>query len=452
MVNRRVICPIAVSPGLCPGVKRQRRFGFTKRIATIVLQHAIAPGQSPGLTAASRLPVRAFIAMMPRMPEADSIGVRHVVGVMTGTSLDGVDAALARIDGRGLDMNVTLIAHVAKPLGRLAAPLRAAAEQDSMTAGEFAELARNMGLLHADVIAELPAAAAAIPALPKPDLICVHGQTVFHAPPLSWQLINPAPIAARFGCPVVFDLRQADLAAGGEGAPITPIADWILFRHPQRRRAVVNLGGFCNVTILPARQASANTASMRELDGIRGFDVCTCNQILDAAARESLGKPYDENGSVAASASPDPQAAASLLELLARQSAAGRSLGTADETLGWLDNHGRDLPPPVLLSSVAHAVGRCIAQALDGHEPDEVILAGGGAKNAALVRAIAEHGGFRSAISCGDLGVPAEAREALCFAVLGALCADGVAITLPRVTGCRTPAPVSGAWVNAPFI
>src|SRR5690606_25573381 len=177
----------------------------------------------------------------------------------------GIDAALVRIEGVGLSMTAKLIHHIARTLGDLRNPLREAASQNPLSAGAFAQLAWVLGAFLADVIDSLirksncadlvhPLNANGSSGL---ALICVHGQTVFHQPPYSWQLINPALLAQRFGCPVVYDLRQADLAAGGQGAPITPIADWVLFRNPHACRAIVNLGGFCNITVLPASRSEA---------------------------------------------------------------------------------------------------------------------------------------------------------------------------------------------------
>ena len=133
---------------------------------------------------------------------------------MTGTSLDGLDAALAEVRGTGLDAAARLLGLVRRPLGSLAARF----------------------------------ASGAI------DLVAAHGQTICHAHRrgLTLQLLDPWPIARRLRVPVVHDLRRADLAAGGEGAPITPLADWVLFRSTGEDRTVVNLGGIANLTLLPA--------------------------------------------------------------------------------------------------------------------------------------------------------------------------------------------------------
>jgi 1,6-anhydro-N-acetylmuramate kinase len=165
------------------------------------------------------------------------------------------------------------------------------------------------------------------------DLVAVHGQTVFHAPPVSWQLLSAAPIAHALRVPVVFDLRAADLACGGQGAPITPIADFVLFRDEEENRAVVNLGGFCNVTLL-------ERGSSLELSRVRARDVCACNQVLDAVARACLGRAFDEGGSRAASGRVDAGSYASCSRS-SRHSRARRSLGTGDELGALVARHAR---------------------------------------------------------------------------------------------------------------
>jgi 1,6-anhydro-N-acetylmuramate kinase len=352
---------------------------------------------------------------------------------MTGTSIDGLDLALARIVGSGLAMKAALVRHESIPLGQLQPRLRAAAEQQPMTAGEFARLALEFGELHRKAIAQLAGDQ-------HIDLICVHGQTIFHQPPVSWQLINPAPLAEEFRCPIVFDLRQADLAAGGQGAPITPIADWILFRDPRKSRAIVNLGGFCNVTILPR-------SSMQEeaLGSIRGFDVCACNQVLDAAARAVLQREFDEGGAMAMQGSGGAAATDDLTSTLRQQRTMRRSLGTGDESQAWIGRWAPSMAGADLLASAVAAIARCIGESLVEFDIDEVVLAGGGAKNLALKQAVSGIGEFAVRAS-DELGVPIESREALAMAALGVLCADRIPITLPQITGCSTPAPIAGCW------
>ncbi|MBL8746800.1 MAG: anhydro-N-acetylmuramic acid kinase [Phycisphaerae bacterium] len=359
----------------------------------------------------------------------DTAPSRLFVGCMTGTSLDGLDVAIVEITGTGLDISPRLIDFVDRPLGEIGARLRTLADQTPMKAADIARLALEFGELHAGVIQSLLAGRRA-------ELITVHGQTVFHAPPASWQMINPWPIVERTRCPVVCDLRGADLAAGGQGAPITPLADWTLFRGATSR-AIINLGGFCNITLLPASTGS--------IELIRGMDVCACNHILDRVAQRALGKPFDEGGAAAMRGVPSTGASLELTELLQRQSALGRSLGTGDEAARWVDDRSRTLQPNDLAATAVEGLARAIAGTIP--EDSEPIVAGGGARNRALIKHLGAHL-VREVRTTADLGVPIHAREAVGMAVLGALASDGVPITLPRVTGRRESTPRSGLWIH----
>jgi len=365
---------------------------------------------------------------------------RHVIGAMTGTSIDGLDIALVRIIGRGLTLRAELIPHDSHVLGGLGHALRRLASGEAQTAKVIARLALRFGELHADAIATLLEESRIAESV---DLIAVHGQTVFHRPPISWQLINPAPIAQRVGAPVIFDLRQADLAAGGQGAPVTPLADWILFRHPQRRRAIVNLGGFCNITILPRDTCDAE----RAISAIEGFDLCACNQLLDAVARTALGVAYDDRGRHAAAGNAHPSAVESLRQRLISPRSEQPSLGTGDERVEWVTQQIDRLSGDDLAATAVAAIARCIGDRINDSHVDEVILAGGGANNEALVQSIAQFSTSPILLS-DDCGIPAPSREAVAMAVLGALCADRVPMTLPHITGCRPPAPIAGVWMR----
>lgn len=360
---------------------------------------------------------------------------RRVIGAMTGTSIDGIDLALVEITGDGLEMRARLLRGRSASLGSLAPRLRAAAEQQPLTAQQFAALARELGELHAreaKVLAEGEVV----------DLISAHGQTIFHAPPLSWQLLDPWPIASLLGCRVICDLRKADLAAGGEGAPLTPLSDWILYRGVAAR-AVLNLGGFANATALPA-DLGRGTAP---IDAIRGADLCVCNQLLDRAAQHFLHAPFDTDGAAAARGRPDPAWRAELTSMLVAQRRAGRSLGTGDEAIEALARFDRLAGAPAgalthrshapedALATIVAALGDAIATGLREVAPDatEVIVAGGGARHRALVRSLADALGLPVTRS-DDRGLPGDMREAVGWAVLGALAEDGIPISLPRIT------------------
>ena len=339
-------------------------------------------------------------------------------GAMTGTSLDGIDAAVVEINENTQPPSARLLAHAAAPLGECAETLRALASGAPCTASEIVTARRLLSDQTAHVIQSALGAR-------QVAFVAVHGQTVLHAPPDSWQLIDATRIATTLQCPVASNLRGGDLAAGGQGAPITPLADRALFAAPHPR-AIINLGGFCNITWIPAAET---------LDHVKGCDVCPCNLLLNQAARMTLGTDHDVNGSVAAEGAPDAELVASLRKVLNRPTTTGRSLGSGDEASEWL------LAPPAnaastasLLASMAEAIGSVIGEALTRYPANEAILAGGGCYHAPLVSAI-ERASSMPVRRSTELGIPVEAREAACVAILASMDRQGQATTTPDVTG-----------------
>jgi len=351
---------------------------------------------------------------------------------MTGTSLDALDVSLIQATGHGLALHATVAAHATHDLGELRPRLRAASEGAPLCARDFAALALDFGNLHARALRALAGSH-------QIHLAAIHGQTIFHAPPLSWQLVNPWPVAQQLRCPVVCDLRGADLALGGQGAPITPLADWILFRG-DRATVVVNLGGFCNITWMPAAKEGP--------DAIGGADICPCNHLLDAAARTALGQPFDRDGNTALRGTANPTATKTLRQWLETCAQAGRSLGTGDEGVAWISRHAATLQPADLLATVAAAIGAHIGAIAARRCPNasRIILAGGGARNAALCAAIAHAAHGAQVIESSTLGIAFEARESAEMAVLGLLAFDGVPITLAGVTGKKIQGARDGLW------
>lgn len=362
-------------------------------------------------------------------------GVRHVIGCMTGTSLDGIDVALTRITGTGLDMTAEFVGMVSAPLPEsLCATLLSMASGEPHPPIEFMRAARHLGVVHAEACAALVAQHGSGLAI---DYVVAHGQTIWHAPAdrLSWQLFDPWPIVGALNLPVCYDLRQADLVAGGEGAPITPIVDPILYRG--KAQLVFNLGGICNYSCWPS-------------DDVEGGDITVCNILLDGLIQRLLpGQTFDEDGRLAASGQPDAEIIEIIGQAIGDCQGPNTSLGREQFDAVFLDalvaKCGSRKPEDVLASAI-EAIVNITDEVVEASAPEGVVLAGGGAKNRALVEAM------RSRDSDGvdwyvsdDLGIPCDAREAMGFAVLGALSADGVPITLPRVTGSELPG-VAGVW------
>src|SRR5688500_2071236 len=183
-----------------------------------------------------------------------SASTRLIAGAMSGTSADGVDVAIVRIDGRGFAMNAKLVRHhhvrYDPVLRDNIFALRAAQEGPLK---ELAQIARDVSLSYARAVNE----ALHAERLTCNDLaaIAAHGQTLFHKPPCTIQWLDPALLAAEVGCAVVSDFRRADCAAGGQGAPLVPFADYVLFRHATHHRLLINVGGIANVTYIPPDSA-----------------------------------------------------------------------------------------------------------------------------------------------------------------------------------------------------
>lgn len=198
----------------------------------------------------------------------------------------------------------------------------------------------------------------------------------------------------------------------------------------------MNLGGFCNITRLPP---SADGPA-----GIKGADICPCNHLLDASARQALGKPFDADGSGARAGTVSEPEALALATLLARAEASGRSLGTGDEATDWLRTC--HLPPADLLATVAHAIGFHIGRAATRAGHERVVLAGGGSRNVALTAAIRAGAASAQVFSSAEVGIPVEARESMEMAILGLLALDRTPITLPAVTGRGPNRCVDASW------
>ena len=386
---------------------------------------------------------------------------RHAIGFMSGTSLDGLDAAAIRASGSGPDLEVEILAHVETsfdPEDPLIRDLRAFARGESETASRIAEIAHGLGQRHG-ALAERVAAEAGLDPRRDLDLVAVHGQTLTHHPPVSWQLVDPWPVTRVVGCPVVCDLRGADLAAGGRGAPITPLADAILMRSHRvegRTTLVLNLGGFANATLLPGLD-----------DEPVGFDCCPCNHLLDAASLVALDAPFDRDGVATASGTCQEHLVAPLVELISTLARESRSGGDGDEhadAARRIATEAREANHPAdALASIATAIARSIAmiveQRLQSHRLPPLgatFIAGGGVRNQGLFDAIAGALGEASGIEMppgpiepsSAAKVPPQAREAAAMAILGLMAADGHSITTPATTGRRSPGFPVGLWTR----
>jgi anhydro-N-acetylmuramic acid kinase len=358
------------------------------------------------------------------------------IGLMSGTSLDGVDAALARFDANGHPQALGLHS-VAMP-----AALRATVS-GLQHGGGFDELAiaadaataiADLYALAVDgLLAQTHTAREAVAALGA------HGQTVRHQPQRGWtiQLLDGARLAERTGIDTVCDLRSADVAAGGQGAPLVPAFHAEVFADRTRRRAVVNIGGIANVSLLAPGQA------------VSGHDTGPGNTLLDAWCAQQLGRPFDADGAWAASAQPDARLLSVLLADPYFERAPPKSTGQDRFNTEWLQRalqvRGAEPTPAVVQSTLLQCVVESIAQACRSGRAEEVFLCGGGRRNVELTRRLAVALAPVPVEGTEALGFDPQAVEALAFAWLAWRRLKGLAGNLPSVTGAQGLRRL-GAW------
>ena len=353
-----------------------------------------------------------------------------LVGLMSGTSLDGVDAAVVRVDG---PTRVELLGFAQRPYR----PAEREQIEAVLAGGAVADVARLHSALAewaADAVdAALLAAHVRADALGG---IVFPGQTIWHEPPVvTLQLGAPAILAERFGVRVVSDLRARDVAAGGQGAPLVPMADALLFGAQDHPRILLNLGGMGNATWVPR---------LGELDEIVGGDTGPGMALVDGIARlVDPSLPYDRDGHLAAAGRVD---AGVLAEWLADPWFAGpppRSTGRERFGRAAVEALHARVPGPdgvrTALALTVETVGAFIMEHLPAAA--EVVVAGGGTAHPVLMTDLAARlaGGGMTLRRFDDLFFPAAAKEAVAFALLGWLTLHGQPGTVPRVTGARGP-------------
>ncbi len=362
--------------------------------------------------------------------------MRRFVGLMSGTSVDAVDAALLEIDELDFGIRTGGFAGIA-----LDDALRD--ELHALQAGGSDELERAMraSVALADCYAHAVETLLAQSGLRATQITAIgaHGQTVRHRPELGYsiQLLNAARLAERCGIPVVHDLRAADIAAAGQGAPLVPAFHARVFRSPLERRAIVNLGGIANVTILPADCGSD--------EAIRGFDIGPANTLLDAWCRRHTGRPFDENGEWARSGTVDEGLLARMLAEPYFARPAPKSTGRDRFNAGWLDrviddSRHADRPSPREVDVQATLVelsAVTVARACADYGAQAVYACGGGTRNRFLMQRLADRLWPTPLETTALLRIDPQAVEAAAFAWLAAQRVDARPGNLPAVTGAR---------------
>jgi anhydro-N-acetylmuramic acid kinase len=379
-----------------------------------------------------------------------------VAGVMSGTSADGIDVALVRVQGRGFRSRLELLAHY--HFGYPAEIRRAVLQAMNAQAAKVADLARlnfTLGELYAKAVL-----AAQRRAKVECALVGCHGQTLYHQSTAAlylgskvtctWQTGEGAIVAQRLGVPVVSDFRPADMAAGGTGAPLVPFLDYALFRHRRFGRIVQNIGGIGNLTAIPPRPKP---------EDVMAFDTGPGNMVMDALAERLFDVPFDRGGRLAAKGT--------VIECVVRQllrrsffhqqppKSAGREQFGREYAATLLRMCSRADPHDVLATATALTAGsigmavREIVLAADAENVAEgsrwpsryreMVVSGGGVRNGTLMRLIREElAPLKIRVKTSDeFGLPSEAKEAVAFALLAYQTWKRLPSNVPAATGAK---------------
>ena len=375
-----------------------------------------------------------------------------VLGMMSGTSADGIDVALARISGALPNLNARLLGHTsAKFPEALRKEILRVAEQQAISAGALSQLNFRLGELFGD------AALAACPKFrvsPKRiSLIGSHGQTIFHqgsAIPLfgsptasTLQIGEPSVIAARTGITTVGDFRPADIALGGQGAPLVPYADYLLYRHEKLGRVSLNLGGIANITVLP-RACKPHQ--------VFAFDTGPANMLIDAlVAHFTHGRQrFDKNAQLAAQGRSNPALLKELLRDPYLKVAPPKSTGReyygqayVKKILALGRRHRakpNDLIRAATIFTALSVVDALNSFVLPKTKIDQLIVSGGGARNPLILAQLSAALPGIEVLPSSRLGIPEDAKEAFAFALLAYETFHQRPANLPSATGARGPA------------
>jgi anhydro-N-acetylmuramic acid kinase len=386
----------------------------------------------------------------------------NVAGVMSGTSADGVDVAIVRISsgsvskGRKGERGViakpklTLLAHEGF---RYPAVLRRAVLEAmnaaSIASAELARLNWRLGIAYAEAV-QMTLRRHSV----KLDLIGCHGQTIYHQGramsyagrtfTCTWQLGEPAAISSAIGVPVVSNFRPADMLAGGQGAPLVPLLDYVQFAHADRGRVLQNIGGIANLTAIPASATRADLIA---------FDTGSGNMVIDALAQKLFNKPFDRNGALAARGTVVQSALTYALRNPYFRLAPPRSAGREQFGREYADHflalcRQQSEKPEDALATATALTAETIAQ---GYEefvrpkmksgPVDYIVSGGGARNATLMGMLESrlHPLGCDLSASAEFGLPVEAKEAAAFALLAWHTWNRLPGNMPAATGATHP-------------
>jgi anhydro-N-acetylmuramic acid kinase len=365
----------------------------------------------------------------------------HYIGLMSGTSMDGVDAVLVDLSKH---IPRALYSHTTPIPTPLRSRLIAAAQGENVTLKQLGELDVRVGRLFADAALDLLQRSGITAESVR--AIGSHGQTLYHRPaapyPTSLQIGDPNIIAERTGITTVADFRRRDMAAGGQGAPLVPAFHAAVFRLNDRNRAIVNIGGIANITILPADPYKK----------ISGFDTGPGNTLMDGWIKKQQRKNKDDSGRWAASGEVDADLLTKMLKDPYFRKAPPKSTGREHFNPLWLDKilkrHKNRVPARNVQATLCELTARTICDAVRKHAPrtDEILVCGGGVHNLSLMLRLQMLMDTVRVVSTEEFSSDPDYVEAVAFAWLAKQTLAGRIGNLPPVTGARHGVILGGIY------
>jgi anhydro-N-acetylmuramic acid kinase len=369
------------------------------------------------------------------------VSERLIAGCMSGTSLDGIDIALVRIRGTGRGIKLVVEAFEERPwpasireeLLDMADPVNGYDPTTALSSAMHDRLAVTYSEVIADVVRQAGFNVADL------DAVGNHGQTVYHAPEdgCTVQLGNPARMAEILGVTVVGDFREADVALGGQGAPLVPYMDWALFTDDEQHRLLLNLGGIANVTSLPPGAQPSDVIA---------FDTGPANMIVDALAQKLWGRSLDEGGEEALQGEIHEEVLDMLMAhdyfQMPPPKSTGRELFGREMVARFLSLTSHLVPADIMATAAAwtaRSVSDAVRNFVSGR-PSSMWVSGGGIHNRAIMNGLQSRFSGLKIKSLAAAGFDPDAKEAVCFALLAHEALNGVATGMPSVTGAHSHA------------
>lgn len=364
------------------------------------------------------------------------------VGLMSGTSLDGIDAVLCEITGKGENTKVKELAFETYPLPKeIQRKVEACAADEAVKLSTLTSLNFELGHLFGEAVLDLCKKSALD--LEELDFVASHGQTLYHQPnedenhlSSTLQMGESAVIAAHCDCPVISDFRVMDMAVGGQGAPLVPYSEKIIYQEDNKTIALQNIGGIGNMTVLPAKSESKE---------MMAFDTGPGNMMIDSAMKQLFNKSYDESGQIAQMGQEIPALKKELKAHPYLSKALPKTTGREDfgnhQTEKMIKKYNEEKPEDIIATltwftaySIAYHYQHVIKSK---YSLDEIIVGGGGSHNKTLLKMIADLMPDLSVLTQEDLGYSSDAKEAIAFVIMGNETLHQKSSNLPAATHAK---------------